>query len=355
MASRRTQEKKSPLAPVSRTADYPGQAINVDLLFVPACHQMDVKLPAVSGSSGHLVIERIGDNEQEPDYPGKAFSNPDLSYAEAMQAFVEASPPISGERKAEKVSETPSQRAEIRLLRQKIADLRAKRRQARQIRKIEDIAWAQQRSQNPINKKSTQPIQPAPWGTRKKQMELKHTLRQQRRQQLTLRKQEGEQWRLERQQLREQMNLLPIVTAWIAILVVTDNCTRQCLGLPLFLAGSHVTAEMVVSALRVLLPQDLQFLISDRGVHFTAEVFRQLAQDANFLHVVIARHRPQSNGIAERFVRTLKEWLADKAWDSDQELSQLLKIFLPEYNDRPHQGLPCPGLSPNEFAKRIFV
>jgi len=151
------------------------------------------------------------------------------------------------------------------------------------------------------------------------------------------------------------MNLLPMVSTWIAILVVTDNCTRQCLGLPLFVAGSHVTAEMVVAALRVLLPADLQFLISDRGVHFTAQVIQQLATEANFIHVVIARHRPQSNGIAERFVRTIKEWLADKVWSSDQELLEWLGIFLPEYNDRPHQGLPCPGLSPNEFAKRLWL
>jgi len=86
--------------------------------------------------------------------------------------------------------------------------------------------------------------------------------------------------------------LLPVVTTWMAVLVVTDNCTRQCLGLPLFVAGSHVTAEMVVAALRVLLPANLQFLISDRGVHFTAQVFQQLATEANFVHVVIARHRP---------------------------------------------------------------
>jgi transposase InsO family protein len=151
------------------------------------------------------------------------------------------------------------------------------------------------------------------------------------------------------------MDLLPLVSAWIAVLLVTDNCTRQCWGLPIFVAGSHVTAEMVVAALRAILPAELQFLISDRGIHFTAQVFQQLALDANFVHVVIARHRPQSNGIAERFVRTIKEWLTDKTWGSDTELESLLVLFLAEFNDRPHQGLPIPGLSPNEYATRLWL
>ena len=151
------------------------------------------------------------------------------------------------------------------------------------------------------------------------------------------------------------MSEAPIITSWIAILVVTDNCTRQCLGLPLFVAGSSVTAEMVATALRTLLPPELHFLISDRGVHFTAQALEQLAQDLDFVHMVIARHRPQSNGIAERFVRTLKEWLAKKTWASDFELFDLLAQFRLEYNDRPHQGLPIPGLSPDEFANRIWL
>ena len=112
-----------------------------------------------------------------------------------------------------------------------------------------------------------------------------------------------------------------------------------------------MTAEEVNAALRSLLPPHLQFLITDRGVHFTAEDLAQLARDQEFVHVPVARHRPQSNGIAERFVRTFKEWLRDKTWHSAEEFSALGGEFREEYNERPHQGLPG-GISPNELARR---
>ncbi len=328
----------------------------MDLCFVPVSHLADVKLPAVSGSSGHLVVERVKDVGQEPDYPGKVFADAELGYAEAVQAFVEASQPLFGPKIGVAEAEKISPHAEIKQLRQEEAQLCVERSNIRKRRKLEDAAWRviwnQQRE---VPRERGAGKLRARWGSRKAQEEQRQGLRKQRRQQARQRQREDQQWRLDRLNLREKMSLLPIVTAWIAILVINDNCTRQCLGLPLFVAGSHVTAEMVVEALRVLLPANLQFLISDRGTHFAADVFQQFAKDADFVHVVIARHRPQSNGIAERFVRTLKEWLADKAWLSDQELSQFLLLFLPEYNDRPHQGLPASGLSPNEYAKRLWL
>lgn len=358
-SQRKAELKKSRFNPISRTADLPGQALNVDLCFVPVSHLANDKPPAVSGSSGHLVVERRQAAGQEWDYAGKVFADPELDYAKAVQAFVKASRPLFGPRIETAPVEKPSRQAELQQVRQAEAQLCIERRNTRTRRKLEDAAWrvtwSQHRYEKPSTEEHVNPKPRAPWGSVKAQEKHRQELRKHHRQQSQQRQQEDEQWRLHRKSLREQITLLPIVTAWIAVLIITDTCTRQCLGLPLFIAGSHVTAEMVVAALRGFLPAHLQFLISDRGVHFTAAIFQQFAQEAELVHVVIARHRPQSNGIAERFVRTLKEWLADKAWQSDQELLEFLQMFLLEYNDRPHQGLPLPGLSPNEFAKRIWL
>jgi transposase InsO family protein len=325
---------------------------------VPVRHAAEVKLPAVSGSSGRLVVER-----PKPDavaqYPGRIFEDPELGYEDAMLGFVAASaqprppapPPEAG---------TPAaHQAEIRAVRQTEAQLRHARREVRAQRQQEEAAWHTQRQQHrqanaaaqALTKPERRPQRPA----RRAAAAHWRAQRDQRRQTLAHRQQEDATWRQHRHTLRERQAGLPLVTAWIAILVLTDNCTRQCLGLPLFVAGASVTAAMVVAALRALLPADLQFLISDRGTHFTAQLFQQLAQNMGFLQVVIARHRPQSNGIAERLVRTLKEWLATHAWENDQDLQQLLAQFQPEYNDRPHLGLGIPGLSPNEFANRIWL
>ncbi len=93
-----------------------------------------------------------------------------------------------------------------------------------------------------------------------------------------------------------------------------------------------------------LLPKELAFLISDQGIHFRSKTLAQLAQANHFVHIPIYRYRLWTNNQAERFVRTLKH-----------ELRCVLAQFLPAYNDRPYQGLPIPGLSPNEFAHRIWL
>lgn len=177
----------------------------------------------------------------------------------------------------------------------------------------------------------------------------------QRHKELARRREEDASWRQERNQLREREQAAGIgqVMSWIAILVIVDNCTRRCLGLPLFAMGAHVTAELVVEALRSLLPKGLHYLIADGGTHFAAEVMKELTKAQGFVRVPLAKHRAQSNGIAERFIETLKGWLAANGWQTAPELEALLAEFLPYYNDRPHQGRELAGLSPNEYARRL--
>lgn len=356
------KRKKKVSEVTSRTADQPGQSLNVDLCFVPAQHEVSEKIPAVSGSSGRLVVERTGDKE-EKEWPGQVFEDEQLSYEEAMLKFVAASYAQEEGRQTESLSEAQPKQNSVRAtklaLKKEEEQLRQDRRQVRAQRQLEDRAWKQARQQR---KEQEQAYHSLDKTARKAQRPVKqaqdrhwHLMRDQRRATVANRHSQDVQWREKRNYLRERLFELPVVTCWIAILVIVDNCTRQCFGLPLFVAGPKVTAEMIVEALQLLLPPELQFLISDRGTHFKADAFKMLMLSEEFIHVFIARHRPQSNGIAERFVRTLKEWLANKTWPDDQELAALLEQFLDEYNNRPHQGLPIPGLSPNEFANRIWL
>jgi transposase InsO family protein len=319
---------------------------------VPATHEGAAKLPAVSGSSGRLVIERPVDPTPERHWPGQVFADDSRDYAEAMLDFVAASSSPPAPVNASDLSEIQALKAQKRALRQEEAQLQDERRAVRQRRQLEDAAWQELRTAHQAPTSTAAETAPP---ERTAQDDPWRILRRQRHELVAQRKVLDRAWQQQRLAFRQQWSQLPMVLAWIAILVLTDNCTRQCLGLPLFVAGPKVTAEMIVEALRRLLPPELLFLISDRGIHFRAAAFQSLMGQAEFIHVLIARHRPQSNGIAERFVRSLKEWLRDKSWQDDLELAALLDQFLAEYNERPHQGLPIAGLSPDEFANRIWL
>ena len=75
---------------MSRTAERPRQTLNIDLCFVPATHQAAAKIPAVSGSSGRLIVQRVQDEAHDRVWPGLAFEDPSLSYEEAMISFAAA-------------------------------------------------------------------------------------------------------------------------------------------------------------------------------------------------------------------------------------------------------------------------
>lgn len=319
-------------------------------------------MPAVSGSSGRLIVSGPKVADTARDYPGRVFEREELSYREAMDGFIATRRAVQDQEPPTAevgVEEKRELRAVRRGLRGEEQRLREGRAQERERRRLVDGAWeGRQREYKEALAGLGEPKEKEgrERGLRRGALRAQHRAEwAERRRELARRREEDARWRQEREKLRERERAAGIVhvMAWIAILVIVDNCTRRCLGLPLFAMGAHVTAELVVAALAALLPKGLEYLISDGGSHFTADVLKELATARGFVRVPLAKHRAQSNGIAERFIETLKGWLAEKEWQTPPELGALLGGFLAHYNDRPHQGRELAGLSPNEYTARL--
>ena len=340
---------------IVRTAEQPGQAVNVDLCFVPEEHVAQEELPAVSGSSGHLIVERLHPPGEEAHWPGQVFAEAGLDYAEAMGQYALATRDRLVRHKSERIP-LPQEATCWR----KEWEERAERYHVREQRKQEDIAWKAAKSTWRQTRQAYQAMTRAERKERRDAYQLARqaweTVRQTRQVTLSQRQQENQAWHQAHREIQAgSSDGHSQARSWVAILVVTDNCTRQCLGLPIFRTGSKVTSDEVTMALCAVLPKGLAFLISDQGTHFRSKALADLALETGFVHVPVYRHRPESNRIAERFVLTLKDWLGNKSWNGVEALRLWLLQFQPEYNDRPHQGLAIPGLSPNEFAKRIWL
>lgn len=321
---------------------------------MPEQHCAQEKLPAVSGSSGRLVVEHIREDGKEPHWPGQVFAEGDLDYEEAMRQYAEA----TRERLVHlRTMKTPTPE-EITGWRQE-NERQAEWYRVKQLRKQEDRGWKTAKAERYMARQAFRVLSRAERHRQEDSWQAAdqawRKLRVQRKETMRARQSENKTWHQRNRELKEGSTAVGETRTWIAVLVVTDNCTRQCLGLPVFRTGSKLTSEELVSALRTLLPEGLKFLISDQGAHFRTKAFARLAEECDFIHIPIYRHRPESNGIAERFVLTLKQWLRSKSWLAGGDVTTLLTKFLPEYNNRPHQGLPIPGLSPNEFANRIWL
>ena len=322
---------------------------------MPLKHIAQERLPAVSGSSGRLLVQPSQtEHEGSHWWPGLVFAEAELEYEEAMRRYVAATSERLVHAKTERSPEIQAP-SEWRIATQQ----RAERHEVLQQRKQEDKVWKAAKAEYRQARQAHQALSRS--GRQQQRGSWEETivawskLREHRRDALLARQRENQAWHVCNQQRMTDAPHPIEDRLWLAILVVTDNCTRQSLGLPVFSAGAKLTGQELVDALRTILPDELQFFISDQGTHFRTKAFTHLVTERNFVHVPVYRHRPESNGIAERFVLTLKDWLKGCSWQSADEFARLLPEFEIEYNDRPHQGLPIPGLSPNEFAKRIWL
>ena len=102
---------------------------------------------------------------------------------------------------------------------------------------------------------------------------------------------------------------------------------------------SQTTATKTITILQQLfaaygLPDQI---VSDNGPQFVSEEFRTFTLENGIRHIRCAPYHPASNGLIERFVRTMKEAL--KVSKHDQlDFTHRLQNFLFTYRTTPHES-----------------
>jgi transposase InsO family protein len=94
----------------------------------------------------------------------------------------------------------------------------------------------------------------------------------------------------------------------------------------------------------------IERILSDNGSPYRSRAYAALLAELGIRHKRTRPYRPQTNGKAERFIRTLlAEWAYARPYHSNTERLAALPNWLEFYNHgRPHTALA--GLTPNEVV-----
>ena len=104
---------------------------------------------------------------------------------------------------------------------------------------------------------------------------------------------------------------------------------------------AHCTAKAVVEVTKKLFSEQgiPQKVVSDNGPQFSFSLYTAFAKEWNFLHVTSSPHYPQSNGLVERSVQTVKYSLGKaKASRNDRNMALLCIRTTPVDSNDPSPG-----------------
>ena len=98
------------------------------------------------------------------------------------------------------------------------------------------------------------------------------------------------------------------------------------------------SAQFTITALRKCFRREglPQVIVSDNGTHFTAASVKEWLASLKVKQVFSAPRHPQSNGLAENFVRSLKTAVRTNDPQSFEELDKVMDNFLLNYRNAKH-------------------
>jgi transposase InsO family protein len=138
--------------------------------------------------------------------------------------------------------------------------------------------------------------------------------------------------------------------------VFVDDASRLALAIqvPDERAVSAVAALETAVASYAAAGIRIERLLSDNGTNYRSATFGAALAGLGIRHSRTRRYRPQTNGKAERFIRTLlDEWAYARPYASNPERLAALPGFLDFYNrERPHTALR--GLAPLVAVNNVW-
>ncbi|MCX6790893.1 MAG: integrase core domain-containing protein, partial [Candidatus Gribaldobacteria bacterium] len=112
------------------------------------------------------------------------------------------------------------------------------------------------------------------------------------------------------------------------------------------------SAAIVLDEAIEMMPFKVECIYSDNGSEFKGE-FKRQCQSSNIPQQFTRPYRPQTNGKAERVIKTIKQLLRKHRFLSREERRRILYAIVRYYNHlRPHQSLG--GIPPFECLKRYI-
>lgn len=130
---------------------------------------------------------------------------------------------------------------------------------------------------------------------------------------------------------------------WETLHVAVDAATRLVYAELLADERARTTAGFLVRAVRWFRAQGIRVvrLLTDNAMAYRSRLFDRLRRRLGLRHSRTRPHRPQTNGKAERWIRTvLSECLYLEVFHSPDERRVALARFIEYYNEqRPHLGI----------------
>lgn len=133
--------------------------------------------------------------------------------------------------------------------------------------------------------------------------------------------------------------------------VFVDDCSRVLFADILPDQTSYSAAVVLDEALQML-PFEVECIYSDNGKEFKG-AFKDFCKQRQIPQRFTRPYRPQTNGKAERVIKTVKDMLKKHRFGSREERRRILYAIVRYYNHlRPHQSLG--GISPFSFLKKYI-